>query len=80
MKPKDTRDYVFEFIPSARTMLNFYTHNIHHNVNVSLKVSNADEYNNPEDTAEFTINKYVDVLDLGLASGRLCKQNEGENC
>jgi hypothetical protein len=75
LKPKDTRDYVFEFIPNHKILLNFYTHNIHKDVKINLKVSNADEYSNSSNTAEFTIDRNVDVLDIGLVSARLCKVN-----
>ena len=69
---------MFEFSPDHKIMLNFYTHNIHgKEVNLSLKVSNADKYTDPKSTATFTVDRNVDVLDIGLASSRLCKQNEG---
>lgn len=55
-------------------MLNFYTHNIKENVNISLKISNADEYSKEENTADMTIDQEVDVLDIALISKRLCKQ------
>lgn len=42
LKVKDTRDYLFEFEPKARFFLNFYTHNIKHDIKLNLKLSNAD--------------------------------------
>lgn len=78
MKPKDTRDYVFEFSPDSKTLLNFYTHNIHgKEVKLGVHLSNADEYSDAENTASFTVDRNIDVLDIALASKRLCKMNEG---
>jgi hypothetical protein len=79
IKPSDTKDYVFEFIPKKEIMLNFYTHNIKENVKLKMKVSNTDDYKNDENTAEFVIDQEVDVLDLHLVSKKLCKKEE-ENC
>lgn len=57
-------------------MLNFYTHNIHgKEVKLGVQVSNADEYSDPENTASFTVDRNVDVLDIALTSKRLCKMN-----
>lgn len=46
---------------------------------LSLKVSNSDDYNNDENTAEFTIDREVDVLNMGPVSKKLCSK-EDENC
>jgi hypothetical protein len=45
IKSKDTKDYVFEFIPKKNIFINFYTHNIKSDVKLNMKVSNTDDYN-----------------------------------
>jgi hypothetical protein len=61
-------------VPDKRLLLNFYTHNIKSDVKLHLKVSNAREYNSTDNTAEFTIDKEVDVLDMALVSKKLCSE------
>lgn len=80
LKTKDSRDYVFEFMPKKDILLNFYTHNIKTDVKLKLVISNADEYSNKDNSGEFIIDREVDVLDLSLVSKKLCKQEAGENC
>ena len=79
IQPKDAKDYVFEFIPKKGILLNFYSHNLKDEVKLSLKVSNTDDYKNDDNTAEFTIDQEVDVLDMALVSKKLCDK-EDENC
>ena len=80
IKPKGSKDYVFEFIPNKEFILNFYTHNIKENVKINLKVSKTDDYKNDDETATFTIDKEVDAFDLRLVSKKLCKKsNENSN-
>lgn len=55
---------MFEFQPKKRILLNFYTHNIKTTVNLRLKVSNAREYNDTDNTAEFVVDREVDVLNM----------------
>lgn len=55
---------MFEFLSKKRILLNFYTHNIKTTVNLRLKVSNAREYNDTDNTAEFVIDREVDVLNM----------------
>lgn len=57
IKPKEAKDYVFEFLPKKDFILNFYTHNIKENVKLNLKVSNTDDYKNDDNTATFVIDK-----------------------
>ncbi len=79
LAPKDTKDFVFEFIPKKRILLNFYTHNIKQLVNINMKISDSDDYEDDENTADFTIDSEVDSLDLGLVSKKLCEKQD-ENC
>lgn len=57
LKPKDSKNYMFEFLSKKRILLNFYTHNIKSSVNLRLKVSNTREYNDTDNTAEFVIDR-----------------------
>lgn len=79
IQPKDSKDYVFEFLPKKQLFLNLYTHNLKDHLNLTLKVSNTDDYKDDDSTAEFTVDREVDVLELGLVSKRLCGKEE-ENC
>lgn len=47
---KDRRDYVFEFATQNIILLNFYSHNLKSQVDLSVKISNADEFNNRDAT------------------------------
>lgn len=39
-----------------------------------MKISDSDDYEDDENTADFTIDSEVDSLDLGLVSKKLCEK------
>ena len=73
-------DYVFEYETGKQILLNFYSHNLKENIDIDLKMNNADNYDEMEKYGSITIDQEVDVLDLAPASKLLCRKEEGGNC